>query len=137
MALYLSYEDTTHLDIKIGEVIEVLEEAHMLLASRKGVYNPRVRLVYPPTFWSRRWAPLETEFENPSCYNFRDGRGAESWWDKSVEIVDIMLNRKPGRTSEDEIIAYLNSGCGIYDVAVASYVFKRPREQGLGTLLPP
>ncbi|MFQ5682061.1 MAG: ornithine cyclodeaminase family protein [Candidatus Binatia bacterium] len=56
--------------------------------------------------------------------------------DLSLEIGDIIMQRKPGRTSEDEIIAYLNPGCGIYDVAIAAYVFRKAKEQGLGTFLP-
>ncbi len=328
MALYLSYEDTTHLDIKIGEVIEVLEEAHKLLASHKGVYSPRVRLVYPPLSgrgdgrpWKQnlrilpaiisgmgaglrvggtksrerngggsllvffdfdtmelkaiisdfqihglrsgapdgiaakhlalpestvlgvigsgriaRWAtravsavrPIRqikifspnpshredylramkeelrvdvVDFESPepvvknshivvTATNTTTGPVLKGEWltpgctviyntpeeldtgtarrakmvvglkdeifshvppyqaltnllssgdlteaDLSVEIVDIILNRKPGRTSEDEIIAYLNPGCGIYDVAVASYVYRKATEQGIGTFL--
>ncbi len=57
--------------------------------------------------------------------------------DLSVEMGDIILGIKPGRTSDDEIIAYMNSGSGIYDVAISSYVYKRAMEQGLGVTLTP
>ena len=53
--------------------------------------------------------------------------------DVSIEMADVLLGRKPGRTSEDEIIAFLNPGCGIYDVAIASYVYNQALEKGLGT----
>lgn len=56
--------------------------------------------------------------------------------DLSIEMADVLLGRKQGRVFEDEIVAFLNPGCGIYDVAVASYVYRRAQEQGLGTLLP-
>jgi ornithine cyclodeaminase/alanine dehydrogenase-like protein (mu-crystallin family) len=56
--------------------------------------------------------------------------------DVSIEMADVLLGRRPGRTSEDEIIALLNPGCGIYDVAIASYVYRRAQEKGLGTPLP-
>ncbi len=57
--------------------------------------------------------------------------------DLSIEMADVLLGRKLGRASEDEIIAFLNPGCGIYDVAIASYVYRRAQEQGLGISLPP
>lgn len=57
--------------------------------------------------------------------------------DLSLEITDIILGRKVGRTSEEEIISFLNPGCGIYDVAIASYVYRLAQKQGLGTFLPP
>jgi ornithine cyclodeaminase/alanine dehydrogenase-like protein (mu-crystallin family) len=53
----------------------------------------------------------------------------------AIEMADILLGRTPGRNSEDEIIAFLNSGCGIYDVAMAAYVYDRARQEGLGTWL--
>ncbi len=56
--------------------------------------------------------------------------------DVSVEMADVLLGRKPGRTSEEKIIAFLNPGCGIYDVAIASYIFKQAQKIGLGTPLP-
>ena len=56
--------------------------------------------------------------------------------DLSVEISDVILGRKTGRSSQDEIVAYLNSGCGLYDVAIAAYVYNKSREKGLGTSLP-
>ena len=55
----------------------------------------------------------------------------------TVEMGDIIVGKKPGRTSDDEIIAYMNSGSGIYDVAISSYVYKRATEQGLGVALTP
>jgi len=57
--------------------------------------------------------------------------------DLSTEMGDILLGEKAGRSSEDEIIAYLNSGSGTYDVAIASYVYKKAMEQGLGVTLTP
>ncbi len=57
--------------------------------------------------------------------------------DLSMEMGDIILGRKPGRTSDDEIIAYMNSGSGIYDVAISSYVYRKALDQGLGVDLTP
>jgi alanine dehydrogenase len=56
--------------------------------------------------------------------------------DLSLEMSDVILGRKVGRSSQDEIIAYLNSGCGLYDVAMGAYVYNKALEKGLGTSLP-
>ena len=56
--------------------------------------------------------------------------------DVSCEITDILLGRNKGRESAEDVIAYLNPGCGIYDTAVASYIHRKAVEQGIGTLLP-
>ena len=54
----------------------------------------------------------------------------------SYELTDVIAGRRPGRTSDDEIIVCLNPGFGVHDVAAASYVYRRARELGLGTELP-
>lgn len=54
----------------------------------------------------------------------------------SCEISDIVAGRRPGRTSDDEIIVCLNPGFGVHDVAAGRYVYRRGREMGLGTELP-
>ncbi len=56
--------------------------------------------------------------------------------DVSCEIADILLGRRKGRESGEDVVAYLNPGCGIYDTAVASYIHRKAEEQGIGTLLP-
>jgi ornithine cyclodeaminase/alanine dehydrogenase-like protein (mu-crystallin family) len=56
--------------------------------------------------------------------------------DLSLEMSDVILGRKPGRSSPDEVIAYLNSGCGLYDVAIGAYVYEKALAKGLGTPLP-
>jgi ornithine cyclodeaminase/alanine dehydrogenase-like protein (mu-crystallin family) len=48
MAIYLSYEETKKLDINMAEVIGVFEETYKLVGSGSGVYQSRIRLVYPP-----------------------------------------------------------------------------------------
>ncbi len=55
----------------------------------------------------------------------------------SVEMGDVLLGKRPGRSSDDEIIAYMNAGSGIYDVAISSYVYRKAKEQGLGVTLTP
>lgn len=53
----------------------------------------------------------------------------------STELGDLLLGRKPGRASEDEILAYVNAGSGIYDVVMASYAYQQAKNQGIGTWL--
>lgn len=54
----------------------------------------------------------------------------------SCEIADVITGKKPGRTSDDEIIVCLNPGFGVHDVAAARFVYRRALELGLGTELP-
>ncbi|HWP60619.1 MAG TPA: ornithine cyclodeaminase family protein [Candidatus Acidoferrales bacterium] len=63
-------------------------------------------------------------------------RGELGEEDLSLEISDVILGRKAGRTSPDEIVTFLNSGCGLYDVAIGAYVFKKAQQKTLGTPLP-
>ena len=51
-------------------------------------------------------------------------------------LSDIVVGRKPGRRSDDEIIVCVNPGSGVHDVAVSRYVYQRAMELGLGTDLP-
>lgn len=52
------------------------------------------------------------------------------------EISDIIVGRKPGRVSDDEIIVCLNPGSGVHDVAASRFVHQRAVELGLGVDLP-
>jgi ornithine cyclodeaminase/alanine dehydrogenase-like protein (mu-crystallin family) len=54
----------------------------------------------------------------------------------ACQISDVIAGRRPGRTSEDEIIACLNPGFGVHDVAAARFVYHRALQLGLGTELP-
>src|SRR5215207_7042566 len=54
-----------------------------------------------------------------------------------VELGDILTGRVPGRTSAEQITFFKNNaGQGIADVAIASLVYRRARERGLGLELP-
>lgn len=52
------------------------------------------------------------------------------------DISDIVVGRKPGRTSDDEVIVAINPGFGVHDVAAGRYVCQRAVELGLGIDLP-
>ena len=52
------------------------------------------------------------------------------------DLADIVVGRKPGRRSDDEIIVCVNPGSGVHDVAVSRYVYGRAVQLGLGLDLP-
>lgn len=52
-----------------------------------------------------------------------------------AEVGDIVVGRKPGRSSDDEIILYAPVGMGAEDVAVAHYVYRKAVKLGKGTSL--
>ena len=55
--------------------------------------------------------------------------------DLYAELGEIVTHKKPGRESKSERIINFNFGIAIHDVAVASVVFARAKEKGIGTKL--
>lgn len=53
--------------------------------------------------------------------------------DISGSLADVVSGRIPGRTSRDEITVFDSTGLAIEDIAVASIVYQRALEDGLGT----
>ena len=53
-----------------------------------------------------------------------------------AELGEIVIGEKKGRETREERIIDFNVGIAIHDVSMASAVFKRAKEKGLGTLLP-
>jgi ornithine cyclodeaminase len=49
------------------------------------------------------------------------------------ELCDVIVGRKPGRISGDEIIIGLNPAHGVHDVAAAKFTYERALEMRLGT----
>jgi len=56
--------------------------------------------------------------------------------EKVINIGDVALGRKPGRTSDDQIIVYSVGGMPIEDVAWATVVHRNAIEKGIGIKLP-
>lgn len=50
----------------------------------------------------------------------------------ALEVGEILLGRKPGRTSEDEITLYKSVGVAVQDLAAASAALARATELGIG-----
>ena len=56
--------------------------------------------------------------------------------DVAAEFHDVVIGKKPGRLSEDEITLFESPGMGILDVGVANYVYRLAKGKGIGTELP-
>ncbi|WP_028708948.1 tyramine oxidase subunit B [Propionicicella superfundia] len=56
--------------------------------------------------------------------------------DRVVNIGDVPLGRKPGRTSDDQIIVFSVGGMPIEDVAWSTVVYRKAKELGIGVELP-
>jgi len=52
--------------------------------------------------------------------------------DTATEIGELLLGRRPGRRSEDEITVYKSMGHAVEDAAAASVVYRAAVEQGVG-----
>lgn len=52
--------------------------------------------------------------------------------DVYAEIGEIILGKKPGRTSDDEVTVFISSGLAIQDIATAKLVYDKARQLGLG-----
>ncbi len=55
--------------------------------------------------------------------------------DVYADLGEIVLGRKPGRESEEEIIVYTHFGMGALDVAVGQHVYRKAVEAGIGQML--
>ena len=56
--------------------------------------------------------------------------------DVVADICDVVTGRKPGRTSDDEIILYESAGLALLDVGIGHWVYQRAKSRGLGTEMP-
>lgn len=62
-------------------------------------------------------------------------RGLMSVADVHGELGDILLGKKPGRTSEEEIIVFDSTGTALQDVAAAAVVYEKALARGVGRRL--
>lgn len=56
--------------------------------------------------------------------------------DVVADICDVAAGKKPGRTSDDEIILYESAGLALLDVGIGHWVYQRARSRGIGTEMP-
>ncbi len=59
--------------------------------------------------------------------------GAMTPADVHAELADLVLGRRPGRRSADEICIFDSTGVAVQDVAAAARVYQRALERGIGT----
>jgi alanine dehydrogenase len=59
-------------------------------------------------------------------------KGLMSIADVHAELGDILLGKKPGRTSEKEIIVFDSTGTALQDVATAAVIYEKAKERGIG-----
>ncbi len=57
-------------------------------------------------------------------------------WEQVQELASVAAGQGVGRPSEDSITMFKSHGIGVSDVAAAAFVYKRAKEEGLGTELP-
>jgi alanine dehydrogenase len=50
-----------------------------------------------------------------------------------AELADVVVGRRPGRVSDDEITIFDSSGTALQDVAAAVAVYEKARSTGRGT----
>ena len=57
-------------------------------------------------------------------------------WEEVHELASVAAGQTAGRPSEDSVTMFKSHGIGVSDVAAAAFVYKRAKEEGLGTELP-
>jgi len=55
--------------------------------------------------------------------------------DVFAEIGEILIGKKPGRTSDQEITVFVTSGLAIQDIAVARLAYEKAKEKGIGQVV--
>ena len=56
--------------------------------------------------------------------------------DVVADLADVVAGKKPGRTSDDEIILYECAGSGLLDAGIGSWIYRRALDRGLGIEMP-
>jgi alanine dehydrogenase len=56
--------------------------------------------------------------------------------DVVADLCDVVAGKKPGRTTDDEIILYLSPGLALLDVGIGHWIYQRALKRGLGTEMP-
>ena len=70
-----------------------------------------------------------------SCYLAADGLAGKVR-DEDIyvqEIGEVLCGDKAGRESDQEFLYYKPVGMGILDIAIASRIYRRAKESGVGT----
>jgi ornithine cyclodeaminase len=57
-------------------------------------------------------------------------------WQHLAELGDILVGRRPGRTSDSDITLFKSHGMGLQDLYAARFVLDAANERGLGADMP-
>ena len=76
------------------------------------------------------WNQVKHRMYSTVALMWRDGLFRDE--DLYAELGEIVSGRKPGRERDDEIIIFSPIGMGIHDIAVATRIYRKAREMGLG-----
>jgi alanine dehydrogenase len=57
-------------------------------------------------------------------------------WEQVVELKDVVAGNHPGRADDTHIVLFKSNGLALEDVAVATLVYRKAREAGIGVALP-
>jgi ornithine cyclodeaminase/alanine dehydrogenase-like protein (mu-crystallin family) len=57
-------------------------------------------------------------------------------WEQVVELKDIVAGTHTGRTDNAQVIVFKSNGLALEDVAVATVVYQKARQTGIGVSLP-
>jgi ornithine cyclodeaminase/alanine dehydrogenase-like protein (mu-crystallin family) len=56
--------------------------------------------------------------------------------DVVADLADVVAGKKPGRTSDDDVILYECAGSGLLDAGIGSWIYRCALARGLGTEMP-
>lgn len=79
------------------------------------------------------WETDKHRLGDTIAYMYRDGKITDERIDASVS--DLVSGRKTGRDNDDQLTYSCNVGLGIYDVAIATRIYRYALENGIGQML--
>ena len=93
-----------------------------------GADNPQKSEIAPDLMRSSKVITDVTE-QAATIGDLHHAPGAKAF----AELGEVVAGRKPGRTSDDEVIIFDSTGTGFQDAAAAAIVYERAKAQGRGT----
>ena len=102
-----------------------------------GTYSPRAREIDSATmaaasvFVDRR----ESALNEAGDYLIAAQEGAIGPEDIRAELGEVLIGAAPGRTTSDEITLFKSLGLAIEDLAAASYLYQKAKQQNIGALV--
>lgn len=79
------------------------------------------------------WNQYSSDMFNPTAGYF--GRQGFKMFEPHAQLGEVLLGKKTGRESDDEIIIAANMGIALQDISLGSKLYERAMEKGLGQVL--